>query len=72
MDPSAGADSVMVAADSAGAVAGPQVARRRMVRLAVMRMRRRETVVAALKVTALRSTMRLSTGPKILLPPVMV
>lgn len=52
----------MVATDLAKVAADPLGARRRRDRLVVRRTRRHETVVAALKETALRSTVRLSTG----------
>lgn len=55
----------MVATDLAKVATDPLGARRRMDRLVAKRTRRHETVVAALKETALRSTVRLSTGPPI-------
>lgn len=61
----AGADSVTVATDSAEVAADPPEVMRRTVRLVATRMRRHEIVVAALKETALRSTVRLPTGPPV-------
>lgn len=53
----------MVATDLAEVAADPPEARRRMDRLVVRQTRRHEIVVAALKETALRSTVRLPAGP---------
>lgn len=55
----------MVATGLAKVAADPLGAKRRMDRLVARRTRRHETVVAALKETALRSTVRLSTGPPV-------
>lgn len=55
----------MVATDLAEVATDPPEVRRRMDHLVARRMQRHETVVAALKETALRSTVRLSTGPPV-------
>lgn len=55
----------MVATDLAEVATDPPGVRRRMDRLVARRTRRHETVVAALKETALRSTVRLSAGPPV-------
>lgn len=55
----------MVATDLAEVATDPPEVRRRMDRLVARRTRRHETVVAALKETALRSTVRLSAGPPV-------
>lgn len=52
----------MVATDLAEVAADPPEARRRMDRLVAKRTQRHEIVAAALKETALRSTVRLSNG----------
>lgn len=55
----------MVATDSAEVATDPPEARQRTGRLVARRTRRREIVAAALKETALRSTVRLSAGPPV-------